>query len=432
MSQDDTIVGIHLLPAGTENIPLGAPLSLLADDDAALQALRAAGKSKEEWLKVLGSGTKTAAAPASAAPAASAPAQAPAPQHGSATSSVASAIAALPANTVMPSARILLAENNIDPSRIAGSGKGGRITKGDVLSVLSGASHAQPTASASASSTQSVKAAAPTAPSTTPSAPVAPTTSAADVAKTFAPVERKGGSFTEKVPSQVRRIIAQRLAESKAGIPHQYTVQDCYLDAALKLRAVLKENGIAVSVNDIIIKAAAKALKDVPEANCYYDPKTDTVKPNKTVDVSVAVATDGGLITPIIKGADALGLSGISGSIKDLAARARANRLKPEEFQGGSFTISNLGMFGIDEFTAVINPPQACIVAVGRGEAKVIGAPITSIDDLDTSKPVPEPTVATVMSVTMSSDARVVDAAVAAQFLQVFRHYIQNPTLLVA
>jgi pyruvate/2-oxoglutarate dehydrogenase complex dihydrolipoamide acyltransferase (E2) component len=163
----------------------------------------------------------------------------------------------------------------------------------------------------------------------------------------------------------VRKVIASRLTESKATIPAQYTSIDCRIDALLKIRAVLKEAGMNVSVNDLVIKAAGKALRAVPEANAQYDRKSDRVVANKAVDVSVAVATDGGLITPIVKDADLLGVQGIADKVKDLAGRARAGKLKPEEFQGGSFTISNLGMFGIDSFVAVINPPQACILAVG-------------------------------------------------------------------
>lgn len=239
-------------------------------------------------------------------------------------------------------------------------------------------------------------------------------------------------------PSQVRRIIAARLTESKATIPHAYAVMECRLDALTALRGALKDAGVVVSVNDMIIKAAAKALRDVPEANCYYHAATDTVRHAAGVDVSVAVATDGGLITPIVKGADGLGLAAINDRVKDLAARARVNRLKPEEFQGGSFTISNLGMFGIDEFSAVINPPQAAILAVGRGERKLLSPPLppgTSLEDAvapgaaaATAPPVP----ASVMTVKLSADARVLDAGSAAQFLQVFRHYIEHPALLVA
>ena len=185
----------------------------------------------------------------------------------------------------------------------------------------------------------------------------------------------------------------------------------------------LKDAGLNVSVNDMVIAAAARALRAVPEANAFFDAKSGRVAANSSVDVSVAVATEGGLITPIVKGADALGLVAINARVKDLAARARAGRLKPEEFQGGSFTISNLGMFGaINEFSAVINPPQACILAVGKGEQRVL-PPLAEGG---------EPTVATVMTLQLSSDARVVEPFVAGQFLQTLRHLLQTPALLSA
>ena len=195
---------------------------------------------------------------------------------------------------------------------------------------------------------------------------------------------------------------------------------DCSLEALTALRARLKDAGINVSVNDVVIAAAARALRAVPEANAYFDAKQQRVVANGSVDVSVAVATDGGLITPIVKGADALGLAGINARVKDLAGRARAGKLKPEEFMGGSFTISNLGMFGsINEFSAVINPPQACILAVGKGEQRVV---------LEAGAK--EPSVRSVMTVQLSSDARVVEPHVAGQFLAAFRGFIQDPALL--
>jgi len=215
-------------------------------------------------------------------------------------------------------------------------------------------------------------------------------------------------------------VIAARLTESKAGIPHSYATIDCNIDALTALRAKLKDSGINVSVNDMVIAAAARALRAVPEANAYFDAKAGRVVGNGSVDVSVAVATDGGLITPIVKGADALSLTAINGAVKDLAARARAGKLKPEEFIGGSFTISNLGMFGsINEFSAVINPPQACILAVGKGEQRVLLAHGAKV-----------PHVATVMTVQLSSDARVVEAHVAGQFLAALRGFLQDPTLM--
>ncbi len=232
-------------------------------------------------------------------------------------------------------------------------------------------------------------------------------------------------SHRDVKPSTIRKVIAARLTESKARIPHAYATMDCNLDALTALRARLKDAGVNVSVNDMVIAAAARALRAVPEANAYYDAKRDAIVANGSVDVSVAVATEGGLITPIVKGADALGLAGINAAVKDLAARARAGKLKPEEFQGGSFTISNLGMYGsINEFSAVINPPQACILAVGKGEQRVL------VGGSGAGRGSGEPYVSTVMTVQLSSDARVVEAHVAGQFLAAFRGFIEDPPLM--
>lgn len=225
----------------------------------------------------------------------------------------------------------------------------------------------------------------------------------------------------------MRKVIAKRLTESKATVPHFYTGMECEIDALLALRKKVKaELDVNVSVNDMVIKAAALALRDLPEANAKWNPRSQQIDGSNTaVDISVAVATPAGLITPIITNADQMGLGQINNKVRDLATRAKDNKLKPEEYQGGSFTISNLGMFGIDEFTAVINPPQACILAVGRGAIKVL--PPTSVDAV-TGKPVGKPRIANVMTVQLSGDRRVVDNALAGQFLQIFREYINNPT----
>jgi pyruvate dehydrogenase E2 component (dihydrolipoamide acetyltransferase) len=208
---------------------------------------------------------------------------------------------------------------------------------------------------------------------------------------------------------------------------------DVHIDALLALRGKLKEAGVTASVNDMVVAACGRALRAVPEANAFFDAAKGRVVRSPGVDVSVAVATEGGLITPIVKGADGLSLGAINEKVKDLAGRARANKLKPEEFQGGSFTISNLGMFdAIDEFSAVINPPQACILAVGKGERKLVLPPFASYADVAPGAPVPAAAAATVMTVQLSSDARVVDAGVAGAFLQSFKTYCENPALLTA
>lgn len=241
---------------------------------------------------------------------------------------------------------------------------------------------------------------------------------ASTVAAAPAAVDPRGA--TDVPLNAMRKVIASRLTDSKANIPHYYTRMDCKLDAMLSYRKQLKEAGIKVSVNDLVIMASALALRDVPEANSIWDESTGSIVSNDSVDISVAVATDGGLITPIVKDADGIGLGAINRSVADLASRARKGKLAPEEYQGGSFTISNLGMFGIKEFTAVINPPQACIMAVGGGNPTALPK---AGSDVDLDK-------ATVMTVTLSSDRRVVDNHVAAQFLQTFRSYCEQPQLL--
>lgn len=219
----------------------------------------------------------------------------------------------------MPAARALIANHGVPPSALSavvGTGKGGRITKGDVLGLLGLAPAPAPAANRAAAPSATAAPATGAAPAP---APAATARSVAPVAPTPLPLPtppEPRGKVTETKPSQVRRIIAQRLTESKARIPHQYAIMDCKLDALMVLRAQLKEAGFNLSVNDMIIKAAAKALRDVPEANCFYDPKSDSVKPNATVDVSVAVATEGGLITPIVKNADALGLQAINEKVR--------------------------------------------------------------------------------------------------------------------
>ncbi|EGZ12124.1 hypothetical protein PHYSODRAFT_317375 [Phytophthora sojae] len=241
-----------------------------------------------------------------------------------------------------------------------------------------------------------------------------------------APAVAADAEYEDLPLSNMRKIIAKRLTASKQEVPHSYTSIDCEIDNILKLRKQLKgKHDVKVGMNDFILKAVALALRDVPEANCFFDVKTQSVKPNPSVDVSVAVATPTGLITPIVPKVDTLGLSGVNRIFMELVSRARQNKLKPEEFQGGSFTVSNLGSFGIDQFRAVINPPQACILAVGGGRREVL-PPLEIVEGVN-----PEPRLATVMNVTLSSDRRVVDGVIAGQFLQVFKAYMESPELMV-
>jgi pyruvate dehydrogenase E2 component (dihydrolipoamide acetyltransferase) len=242
-----------------------------------------------------------------------------------------------------------------------------------------------------------------------------------------APVPTKASAITaphKLVPhTGMRRVIAKRLTESKQSVPHFYLTMDIELDALLKLRGELNARSakdgagaFKLSVNDMVIKAAAIALRRVPKVNASFT--EEGVAFYDDVDVSVAVAIPDGLITPIIRRADQKGLATISNEMKDLGLRARAGKLKPEEFQGGGFSVSNLGMFGVKDFQAIINPPQAAILAVGAGEQR----PVVKDGQL---------AVATVMSATLSVDHRVVDGALGAEWLQAFKAIIQEPLNLM-
>lgn len=226
---------------------------------------------------------------------------------------------------------------------------------------------------------------------------------------------------SRKVPhNSIRKVIAKRLTEAKQQIPHIYLTVDYEIDALLAARqainAVGEKSKIKVSVNDMVIKACAQALRDHPEVNASWT-DTDMIL-NGTVDISVAVATDRGLITPIVRNADLKGVGRIATEMKDLAARARDGKLKLEEFQGGGFTISNMGMYGIKDFAAVINPPQACILAVGAGEQRVVVRDGQMV-------------IRTIMSCTLSADHRIVDGSVGAQFLQTLKGYIEQPAAML-
>lgn len=222
-----------------------------------------------------------------------------------------------------------------------------------------------------------------------------------------------------RVPhSGMRRAIARRLTESKQQVPHFYLTVDCRMDALLSLRAQANQGGaVKLSVNDFIVRAAALALREVPEVNASW--QDDAIEFHAGADISVAVATDGGLVTPIVRDADVKPLSAIAAEIVELAGRAKVNRLKPEEFTGGSLTVSNLGMYGIKQFAAIINPPQAAILAVGAAERRPV------VDDNGDLK------AATVMTVTLSADHRVVDGAVGARWLAAFRALIENPVRIL-
>jgi len=316
---------------------------------------------------------------------------------------------------LMPSARHLSQSKGVDATGLKGSGKGGRITKGDVLQAFKQGVNLPALA---VTNTQTVSA--PIAPT-----PVAPTPTPSVPSDVTVPSITASGTFTDIKNNNMRKIIAKRLTESKSTVPHFYASTEIELDSIMALRKTLKDMDVKISVNDFIIRASALALRDVPEVNSSYI--NGQVKMSSSVDISVAVATPGGLITPIVPNTDKLGLSDISSKVKDLATRARDGKLAPEEYQGGSFCISNLGMFGINEFSAVINPPQAAILAVGGGVKKIVVN--TAYDENKEEQE--QPSVRNVMTARLSADRRVIDEPTVGLFLSALRYYMNKPELLM-
>ena len=295
-----------------------------------------------------------------------------------------------------PLARRIAADKGLDLSAIKGSGPHGRIVKADVAGATPGAG---------------------------PSAPKKATASSGSELVGSLPDPRlyyDDGSYEEVPLDGMRKSIARRLTQSKQELPHYYLTIDCELDELLRVRKELNARGetdsIKVSVNDFIIRASALALMKVPDCNVSY--AGDALLKHKHADIGVAVALDGGLITPIVKAADTKGLAQISAEVKDLAARAKDKKLKPSDYEGGSFSVSNLGMYGIKNFTAVINPPQAAIMAVGAGEER----PVVKNGVLGA---------ATMMTVTLSCDHRAIDGALGAQLLQAFKVLIEDPLTML-
>ena len=285
-----------------------------------------------------------------------------------------------------PLARRMASQAGLDLAAISGSGTGGRIVKADIDAVLAAGSAA-------------------------PEPVRAPTRAAA--------VPGAAPSGTVKL-STMRRVIAERMTESKTTVPHFYLSVDCEVDELLTVRREINKRiePAKISVNDIVIRACALALREVPAANVSWAGEGSMTQ-HRAADISVAVAIPGGLLTPIVRNADAKGLVEIASEMKELAARAREGKLMPEEYQGGSFSISNLGMFGVKSFDAVINPPQACILAVGAAEARPVvrdGAIVP----------------ATVMTCTLSVDHRVVDGAIGAELLRAIKRNIEYPPAMLA
>lgn len=385
--QEEGYLAKIMVPEGTRDVPLGTPLCIIVEKESDIAAF----KDYVETGVAEVSTPPPAPAPAAVPPPAAAPTPTPAPA------------AAAPAGPrkgrvfASPLAKKLAAEKGIDLAQVSGSGPDGRITRKDIDTFV-------PPKAAPAVAATPAPAAAPAAPAPAPAA-AAP-----------------AGTFTDIPISNIRKVIAQRLMQSKQTIPHYYLSVDVNMDQVLELRkelnAEVKAQNIKLSVNDFIIKASALACLKIPECNSSW--METVIRQNHVVDVSVAVSTANGLITPIVFNAHTKGLASISTDVSALAAKAREGKLQPHEFQGGTFTISNLGMFGIKNFSAIINPPQACILAVGGSEKRLI--PADNEKGFD---------VVNIMSVTLSCDHRVVDGAVGAQWLAEFRKFLEKPVTML-
>ncbi|MES2984875.1 MAG: pyruvate dehydrogenase complex dihydrolipoamide acetyltransferase [Pseudomonadota bacterium] len=383
---DEGVLGKIVIAAGTEGVKVNAVIALLLEAGEDKKALDAWKPKVADVPKV------EAAAPAAAsgaAPVAAVAAASVAPVASKAPAAPVAVAAASGPRTAAggrvkasPLAKRLAEKKGLDLSSVIGTGPNGRIVRADVENARAGGSSGV--------------------------------------------VSRNPQEFVQVPNNSMRKVIARRLLESKQQVPHFYLTVEVELDAMLAARATLNgqaeakagKGGTAaykLSVNDLVIKAVALAMRDKPNCNVsWYD---DAIIQYSNVDVSVAVATEGGLITPIVRNADQKSLPQISTEMKDLAKRARENKLKPEEFQGGGFSISNLGMYGVKTFQAIINPPQACILAVGAGEAKLVMRE-GGVKEIQ------------VMNATLSVDHRAVDGALGAEFLQLFKRYMENPILM--
>ncbi len=379
---DDGVLARILVAEGTEGVPVNAPIAIFLEEG--------------EDASVFEDATSETAAAAVAELAAPTPTQAPATEAVAVTAPAAAPLVAVSASggriLASPLARRMATQAGLDLASVSGTGPRSRIVKADIEAAMA---------------TGGTPAAAPVAPVTaTPAAP------AADASALE-------GAFELQPLSTMRKTIARRMSESKREAPHFYLTVDCELDALLSLRTELNERADAafkLSVNDLVIKAAAVALMKVPAANAGYS--EDGIKLYKSADISVAVASERGLITPVIRNANGKGLEAISTEMRALAQKANDGKLMPEDYQGGSFSISNLGMYGVKQFDAVINTPQACILAVGAGEQRAV------VKDGALA-------IATVMSVTLSVDHRAVDGAIGGQFLAAFKGLIQDPMTML-
>jgi pyruvate dehydrogenase E2 component (dihydrolipoamide acetyltransferase) len=369
---DDGTIGRILVPEGAQGIKVNAPIALLLGE----------GEDSSVLANFAGPSASIRTAPPTAE---FAPASTPG-QPGAAKDGQERRI------FVSPLARRMAQQAGLDLATITGSGPQGRIVKADIEAALTDA-RAPPTIAR----------------------PAAP---APGLSKERVLALAGNPPYTERPLSAMRRVIARRLAESKQTVPHFYLTIDCEIDGLLKMREELnaKSDAYRISVNDFVIRAAALALRRVPAANASWS--DEAILEWGAVDIAVAVALADGLITPIVKAADRKGLATIANETKDLVGRARAGKLRLEEFQGGTFSISNLGMYGVREFAAIINPPHGGILAVGAGEAR----PVVKNGGLS---------VATVMSCTLACDHRAVDGAVGAEFLAAFKGFVEDPLTML-
>ena len=384
---DEGVIGKILVAEGREGVKVNEPIAVLLEE----------GESADDIAAAASPATAPADAPKAAAPAAEAPAPAAAPDPAPAAPQGADGKRIF----ASPLARRIARDKGLDLARLQGSGPRGRIVKADVEAAKPGAAPAPAEKAADAAR-----------PAAMPAGP--------DAAMVFRMYE--GRAYTEVTLDNMRKTVSKRLTEAKQTIPHFYLRRDILIDELLAFRGQinkqLEPRGVKLSVNDFIIKACALALQQVPAANAVW--AGDRILQLTPSDVAVAVAVDGGLFTPVLKDAETKSLSALSAEMKDLATRARDRKLAPHEYIGGSFAISNLGMFGIDNFDAVINPPHGAILAVGAGVKKPVVKDDGSVG------------VATVMNVTLSVDHRVIDGALGAELLAAIEAILEAPMAMLA
>lgn len=393
-NQDDGVIAKLLIPNGTQGVDVGQIVAIVVDDEADVDAFK---EYAIEGQSSSNSGGQETVAES----------------HGGATGSSNGHHKMQDANArIGPAARILMESHGIEPTLVVPSGPRGIITKGDVLAAL------QKSGVTSASELGRSTEVKPAPSQDGTSSPAAPQPARTNTSSSGTNEEV---DYVDIPTSNIRKIIARRLLESKTTVPHMYVSENVMLDRIVDMRAALKSRGVKVSVNDCVIRAIALALEEVPAANASWDDHAGKPVHFGSVDVSVAVATENGLFTPIVKNANVKSLTEISADVKSLAKKARENKLLPEEFQGGSFSVSNLGMFGVDSFSAIINPPQGGILAVGgsRNVARWESEAAT-------------PTAVSEMTVTLSADSRVFDGQTAADFLAAFKANMENPFRLAS